>query len=103
MDPLLWMSMLNYLTGKSTLDSSTRIARLTGFSTDSYPNVAGSAVAAFLIPSFLMCACRSSQGIDADAFRQSQCRWMRSRRSGHVCQPDDEGATSPDPSFRDQH
>lgn len=36
-DPLLWLSMLNYLT-------------------DSYPNVAGAAVAAFLIPSFALAA-----------------------------------------------
>ena len=36
-DPLLYLSMLNYIT-------------------DSYPNVAASAVAAFLIPSFLLAA-----------------------------------------------
>ena len=34
-DPLLWLNMLNYIA-------------------DSYPNVAGSAIAAFLIPSFLI-------------------------------------------------
>jgi len=36
-DPLLWLGMLNYIT-------------------DSYPNLAGSAIAAFLIPSFLIAA-----------------------------------------------
>lgn len=36
-DPLLWLCMLNYIT-------------------DSYPNVAASAVAAFLIPSFALAA-----------------------------------------------
>lgn len=36
-DPLMWLSMMNYVT-------------------DSYPNVAASAVAAFLIPSFLIAA-----------------------------------------------
>ena len=36
-DPLLWLSMLNYIT-------------------DTYPHVAASAVSAFLIPSFLLAA-----------------------------------------------
>jgi hypothetical protein len=36
-DPLLWLSMLNYIT-------------------DAYPNVAASAIAAFLIPSFCIAA-----------------------------------------------
>ncbi|KAL8283415.1 hypothetical protein RQP46_005825 [Phenoliferia psychrophenolica] len=43
-DPLLWMSMLNYIT-------------------DSYPNTAGSAVAAFLIPSFLIAATCAHSGV----------------------------------------
>ncbi|KAH7383644.1 major facilitator superfamily domain-containing protein [Cadophora sp. MPI-SDFR-AT-0126] len=43
-DPLLWLSMLNYIT-------------------DSYPNVAGSAIAAFLIPSFLMAAGLAHLGV----------------------------------------
>lgn len=43
-DPLLWLGMLNYLT-------------------DSYPNVAASAVAAFLIPSFLIAAALSHAGV----------------------------------------
>lgn len=43
-DPLLWLSMLNYIT-------------------DSYPNVAGSAIAAFLIPSFLMAAALAHLGV----------------------------------------
>ncbi|KAL8283383.1 hypothetical protein RQP46_005793 [Phenoliferia psychrophenolica] len=43
-DPLLWMSMLNYIT-------------------DSYPNVAGSAIAAFLIPSFLIAAGCAHAGV----------------------------------------
>lgn len=43
-DPLLWLAMLNYLT-------------------DSYPNVAASAVAAFLIPSFLIAAGCAHAGI----------------------------------------
>ena len=43
-DPLLYLSMLNYIT-------------------DSYPNVAGSAVAAFLIPSFLIATAFAHIGI----------------------------------------
>lgn len=43
-DPLLWLSMLNYIT-------------------DSYPNVAGSAIAAFLIPSFIMAAALAHLGV----------------------------------------
>ncbi|KAK5048322.1 hypothetical protein LTR84_005992 [Exophiala bonariae] len=43
-DPLLWLSMLNYIT-------------------DSYPNVAASAIAAFLIPSFLIAAGCAHAGV----------------------------------------
>ena len=43
-DPLLYLSMLNYIT-------------------DSYPNVAASAIAAFLIPSFLIAAAFAHIGI----------------------------------------
>jgi MFS family permease len=43
-DPLLWLSMLNYIT-------------------DSYPNVAASAIAAFLIPSFIMAAALAHLGV----------------------------------------
>ena len=43
-DPLLYMAMLNYIT-------------------DSYPNVAASAIAAFLIPSFLLAAAFAHIGI----------------------------------------
>ncbi|EXJ95398.1 hypothetical protein A1O1_00519 [Capronia coronata CBS 617.96] len=43
-DPLLWLAMLNYIT-------------------DSYPNVAGSAIAAFLIPSFLIAAALAHAGV----------------------------------------
>ncbi|KAM3089337.1 hypothetical protein ACMFMG_000940 [Clarireedia jacksonii] len=43
-DPLLWLSMLNYIT-------------------DSYPNVAGSAIAAFLIPSFALAAGLAHLGV----------------------------------------
>jgi len=43
-DPLLWLSMLNYIT-------------------DSYPNVAGSAIAAFLIPSFVIAAALAHLGL----------------------------------------
>ncbi|KAL3418748.1 polyamine transporter 3 [Phlyctema vagabunda] len=43
-DPLLWLSMLNYIT-------------------DSYPNVAGSAIAAFLIPSFILAAALCHLGL----------------------------------------
>lgn len=43
-DPLLWLSMLNYIT-------------------DTYPNVAASAIAAFLIPSFLIAAAFTHIGI----------------------------------------
>jgi hypothetical protein len=42
-DPLLWLSMLNYVT-------------------DSYPNFAGSAIAAFLIPSFLIAGALAHAG-----------------------------------------
>lgn len=53
-DPLLWLAMLNYLT-------------------DSYPNVAGSAVAAFLIPSFLMAAGLAHAGIAM--FENMSTKW----------------------------
>ncbi|KAF4630371.1 hypothetical protein G7Y89_g7769 [Cudoniella acicularis] len=43
-DPLLWLSMLNYIT-------------------DAYPNVAASAIAAFLIPSFVMAAALAHLGV----------------------------------------
>lgn len=43
-DPLLWLSMLNYIT-------------------DSYSNVAASAIAAFLIPSFLIAAGMCHAGV----------------------------------------
>jgi len=43
-DPLLWLAMLNYIT-------------------DSYPNVAASAIAAFLIPSFLLAAGLAHLGV----------------------------------------
>lgn len=43
-DPLLWLSMLNYVT-------------------DSYPQVAGAAIAAFLIPSFLIAAALCHLGV----------------------------------------
>lgn len=43
-DPLLWLAMLNYIT-------------------DSYPNVAASAIAAFLIPSFLIAAGCAHAGV----------------------------------------
>jgi hypothetical protein len=43
-DPLLWLSMLNYIT-------------------DSYPNVAASAIAAFLIPSFVIAAGLAHLGV----------------------------------------
>ncbi|QSZ35266.1 hypothetical protein DSL72_008135 [Monilinia vaccinii-corymbosi] len=43
-DPLLWLSMLNYIT-------------------DSYPNVAGAAIAAFLIPSFALAAGLAHLGV----------------------------------------
>ena len=53
-DPLLWLSMLNYIT-------------------DSYPNVAGSAIAAFLIPSFLMAAGLAHLGVLM--FENMETRW----------------------------
>lgn len=43
-DPLLWLAMLNYVT-------------------DSYPNVAGSAIAAFCIPSFAIAAALAHAGV----------------------------------------
>ncbi|ROV89811.1 hypothetical protein VSDG_08567 [Cytospora chrysosperma] len=53
-DPFLWLAMLNYLT-------------------DSYPNVAASAVAAFLIPSFLIAAGCAHAGIAM--FENMSTRW----------------------------
>lgn len=43
-DPLLWLAMLTYIT-------------------DSYPNVAASAIAAFTIPSFLIAGCLAHAGV----------------------------------------
>ena len=43
-DPLLWLAMLNYIT-------------------DSYPNVAASAIAAFSLPSFTIAAALVHAGI----------------------------------------
>ncbi|KAG0650028.1 putative transporter [Hyphodiscus hymeniophilus] len=53
-DPLLWLSMLNYVT-------------------DSYPNVAGSAIAAFLIPSFLIAAGLAHAGVQM--FEKMSTKW----------------------------
>ncbi|KUI63608.1 hypothetical protein VM1G_10360 [Cytospora mali] len=53
-DPFLWLAMLNYLT-------------------DSYPNVAASAVAAFLIPSFLIAAGCAHAGIAM--FENMSTKW----------------------------
>lgn len=53
-DPLLWLSMLNYIT-------------------DSYPNVAASAVAAFLIPSFLIAAAMCHAGVAM--FESMSTKW----------------------------
>jgi hypothetical protein len=53
-DPLLWLAMLNYIT-------------------DSYPNVAASAIAAFLIPSFLIAAGCAHAGVAM--FANMNVRW----------------------------
>ncbi|OCT44146.1 putative transporter [Cladophialophora carrionii] len=53
-DPLLWLAMLNYIT-------------------DSYPNVAASAIAAFLIPSFLIAAGCAHAGVAM--FANMDVRW----------------------------
>lgn len=53
-DPLLWLSMLNYIT-------------------DAYPNVAASAIAAFLIPSFLIAAGLCHAGVAM--FENMSVRW----------------------------
>ncbi|OAG34800.1 hypothetical protein AYO21_11014 [Fonsecaea monophora] len=53
-DPLLWLAMLNYIT-------------------DSYPNVAASAIAAFLIPSFLIAAGCAHAGVAM--FENMDIRW----------------------------
>jgi hypothetical protein len=59
-DPLLWLSMLNYITGKL---SSHPIPESFSQKIDSYPNVAASAIAAFLIPSFIMAAALAHAGV----------------------------------------
>ncbi|KAL1297979.1 hypothetical protein AAFC00_006486 [Neodothiora populina] len=53
-DPLLWLSMLNYIT-------------------DSYPNVAASAIAAFLIPSFLIATALCHAGVAM--FENMSTKW----------------------------
>ncbi|KAK4937371.1 hypothetical protein LTR10_021980 [Elasticomyces elasticus] len=53
-DPLLWLAMLNYIT-------------------DSYPNVAASAIAAFLIPSFLIAAALAHAGVAM--FEHMNTKW----------------------------
>ena len=57
-DPLLYLSMLNYITGAFYHCGVSGFRRSTNFIcyTDSYPNVAASAIAAFLIPSFILAA-----------------------------------------------
>ena len=72
-DPLLYLSMLNYITGKILPKISPPsicilwiLLTYLFFSSqplDSYPNVAGSAIAAFLIPSFLIAAAFAHIGI----------------------------------------
>lgn len=61
-DPLLWLSMLNYITGMLPLHYIAYIS-LTFISSDSYPNVAGAAIAAFLIPSFALAAGLAHLGV----------------------------------------
>ncbi len=61
-DPLLWLSMLNYVTGESLAFPLYHSPSLT-LITDSYPNVAASAIAAFLIPSFIMAAALAHLGV----------------------------------------
>lgn len=61
-DPLLYLSMLNYITGKIPAVSPSKESWLT-FPADSYPNVAASAVAAFLIPSFTLAAAFAHLGL----------------------------------------
>ena len=62
-DPLLWLSLLNYITGRC-FPSNTHTTRIPADSAlDSYPNVVASALAAFLIPSFLIAAALCHLGI----------------------------------------
>ncbi|KAK4699964.1 hypothetical protein P7C70_g6286, partial [Phenoliferia sp. Uapishka_3] len=63
-DPLLWMSMLNYITGMSLWTFHVKLfADGVCPTKDSYPNCAGSAIAAFLIPSFLIAATCAHSGV----------------------------------------
>jgi len=68
-DPLLWLSMLNYITGTfysslfTTTFSDSINRAFTDKLSDSYPNVAGSAIAALLIPSFVIAAALAHLGV----------------------------------------
>jgi hypothetical protein len=62
--------MLNYITGKPPFPTPTPVPIsppllpiLTPHPSDSYPNVAASAIAAFLIPSFIMAAALCHLGV----------------------------------------
>lgn len=61
-DPLLYLSMLNYITGKLE-DAKFAEKNTTYNAADSYPNVAASAIAAFLIPSFTLAAAFAHIGL----------------------------------------
>jgi MFS family permease len=62
-DPLLWLSMLNYITGTSSPLAILPPNPTNHHAPDSYPNVAASAIAAFLIPSFIIAAALAHLGI----------------------------------------
>lgn len=53
-DPLLWLAMLNYITGISQFLTLFTYRILTNLSADSYPHVTASAIAAFFVPSFII-------------------------------------------------
>jgi hypothetical protein len=59
-EALIWLSMLNYVTGKIPSKVPDPVLTIT---LDSYPDVAASAIAAFLVPSFVLAAALSHLGI----------------------------------------
>ena len=62
-DPLLYLSMLNYITGMFDQNLNPFLFSTDSIILDSYPNVAASAIAAFLIPSFMIAAAFAHIGI----------------------------------------
>jgi hypothetical protein len=60
-EAMIWLSMLNYVTGEQSFTNRSNFVLI--IFPDSYPNVAASAIAAFLIPSFVIAAALSHLGI----------------------------------------